>query len=237
MKTFRTNKGPFSERPHYTPAEIESICSDELRQAGYFPDQPEPVRIDRFLEKRFRIMIEYADLGKGVLGYTRFGSKGPSSVVISRALDEEGTVVGNRRIRTTLAHEVGHILLQGHLFSLEGQGSSLFPGESEITPMQVLCRTDATTSGPRPGYGYEGKWWEYQANRAIGSLLLPRSLVLMVLEPLLSEMGSLGAKSLDSTNRSRAEAVLAEAFNVNPIVGKLRLEEIWPAAQDKQMRL
>lgn len=55
MKTFRTTKGPFRERPYYTNQEVENTCTDELRAVGLYPTTPGPVRIDRFVEKRFGV--------------------------------------------------------------------------------------------------------------------------------------------------------------------------------------
>ncbi|MGH9785398.1 MAG: hypothetical protein ACRD88_14565 [Terriglobia bacterium] len=200
--------------------------------------RPEAIRIDRFVEKRFGITAEYQDLEEGVLGYTTFGPKGPIAVVISRSLDEEGTAAADRRVRTTLAHEAGHILLQGHLFSLPSGTGSLFPIGAGVTATQVLCRQE-TAKGRKSeaGYGYDGRWWEYQANRAIGALLLPRPLVLILVEPFLSAQGSLGIKGLDPKRRGEAEVSVAEAFDVNRMVARLRLEEIWPAGGDSQLRL
>jgi hypothetical protein len=83
MKTFRTSAGPFSERPYYTQREIEEICGTELSGAGCLPGVPEPIRIDRFIEKRFGITHEYDDLGAAILGYTRFGPEGPLSCCLS----------------------------------------------------------------------------------------------------------------------------------------------------------
>ena len=34
MKTFRSQSGPFAQRPHFEPVEIDRICTDELRKAG-----------------------------------------------------------------------------------------------------------------------------------------------------------------------------------------------------------
>ena len=67
MRTYRSNSGPFIERPYYTADEIERICSDALRKVSLYPDSPKPIRIDRFIEKRFSITTEYKDLGPGVL--------------------------------------------------------------------------------------------------------------------------------------------------------------------------
>lgn len=69
MRTFRSKSGPFSERPHFEPNEIDQICSDELRKQGLFPNSPEAIRIDRFVEKRFGVVPHYEDLPAGVLGF------------------------------------------------------------------------------------------------------------------------------------------------------------------------
>jgi hypothetical protein len=70
MKTFRSKSGPFAQRPHFEPSEIDRICDDELRKEGLFPNSPEAIRIDRFIEKRFGISPQYQDLPEGVLGFT-----------------------------------------------------------------------------------------------------------------------------------------------------------------------
>src|SRR6266480_5985779 len=189
MKTFRTQSGPFSERPHFEPREIDQICADELRKTGCLPDTPGPVRIDRFIEKRFGVVPQYAELLPGVLGYTKFGRSGVEAIVLSAALDAEEGKIPERRIRTTLAHEAGHGLLHAYLFVLEDQGLSLFDTDSRDKG-KILCRDVQDEGQRRPGY--DGCWWEFQANRAIGGLLMPRKLVEAALASYLVPSGSLG---------------------------------------------
>lgn len=55
MRTFRSKKGPFTEAPYFEKSEIEAICLDELMKVGLLPKQAEPIRIDRFIEKRFQV--------------------------------------------------------------------------------------------------------------------------------------------------------------------------------------
>src|SRR5258707_5098332 len=117
MRVFHS--GPSSKQPYFTPSQIDNMCCDELRGLGLLPGSPEPIRIDRFIEKRFRVSPQYEDLPAGVLGFTRFGKNGVKAVVISAALDAEGGKVAERRVRTTLAHEAGHGLLHAHLFALD----------------------------------------------------------------------------------------------------------------------
>ena len=117
MKTFKTKSGPFLERPFYSDSDIEKMCVAELSAVGLLPQTPGPVRIDRFIEKRF-VVPTYQDLGEGILGLTRFTSRGVAEIVVSKELDDEGSEIAERRIRTTLAHEGGHGLLHTHLFVL-----------------------------------------------------------------------------------------------------------------------
>ena len=231
MKTFMSTRGPFPERPYYLDTEIERTCAEELRGAGLHPGMPEPVRIDRFIEKRFGLTIAYDDLGPGILGYTRFGKSGVLGVVVSRTLDEDGTSVAERRVRSTLAHEAGHCLFHAHLFLLTGQ-CALFPEGATAQP-RVLCR-DERVDGSR---GYTGQWWEYQANRAIGALLLPQALVRTIVSEFTEPSGSMGLRVLPKGRRDSAIRRLSEAFDVNPAVARIRLDQLAPVEGHDQPTL
>jgi hypothetical protein len=234
MKSFRPKSGPFQERPYYETHEIERICEDALRQTDLLPSLPSPIRIDRFIEKHFDVTIAYENLDEGVLGFTEFGPKGVQSVVVARALDEEGTKPAERRIRTTLAHEGGHGLLHAHLFALGKQATPLFGDFTKSDAPKVLCRDIPNASAVHLP-GYNNRWWEYQANRAIGAFLLPRGLVQMAITSLLSPEGLLGLPTLPTSNIGRATKILADTFDVNSIVARIRLQEMYP--QDAQLRL
>ena len=189
MKHLRAKSGPFLERPHFKPSEIDQICTQELRESGLYPDSPQPIRIDRFIEKRFRVVPEYKELPAGVLGYTEFSKKGAVGIVVSGALDAEGGRVAERRIRTTLAHEAGHGLLHAYLFALNERPRGLFDEDSHRRD-QILCR-DVVGEGAKRRT-YDGRWWEFQANRAMGALLCPRDSLNEALKPYLVPTGSLG---------------------------------------------
>ena len=227
MKTFRPKSGPFLERPHFEPSEIDLICVGELRAQGLFPTSPGAVRVDRFVEKRFGVVPRYEDLPDGVLGFTKFGDKGVEAIVISAALDAEASKVAERRVRTTLAHEAGHGLLHAYLFALDVEGSRLFDDDS-CSSHRILCRD--VQEEERKSRAYDGRWWEFQANRAIGGLLCPCTLVEEVLKPYLVPNGSLGAMTLDETQRLGVTRILSDIFDVNPIVARIRINELYPVA-------
>ena len=227
MKEFRTKEGPFPVRLHYEIQEIDSICSDALRSKRLLPTEPEPIKIDLFLERYFGVVIDYKDIGDGIMGSTVFNSMGAvTGFMISPKIEEDGSEVGERRSRSTLAHEGGHGLLHSRLF-MKDQTGDLF-GESEKltkTPPNFLCRnSDIGAVGGIPKYN--GQWWEWQANRAIGGLLLPKSLVAKVAAKFVTQ-GKFGPV-LDDSQRTVLENEMAKTFDVNPIVARIRLAEMYP---------
>jgi hypothetical protein len=172
-------------------------------------------------------------LPDGVLGFTRFGKNGVEEIVIARSLDEGGTKVAERRLRSTLAHEGGHGLLHAHLFGLGVKPKSLFDDHDHAP--RILCRE--VVEGLRGQTGYNGHWWEYQANRAIGGLLIPRPLAEQALHKFCIEAGKLGQRVLDPAKRKAAIQELSTTFDVNPVVANIRLDEVFPAKNDGQLPL
>ena len=241
MKTFRSKSGPFLEQPYFTPDEIERICTDELQKEGLYPAKPEHIRIERFIEKRFKVSPRYEDIPAGVLGYTKFGPHGVEAVVISRSLEENKTPSSRRRVNTTLAHEAGHGLLHTVLFSLAAAEdvAPLFGGEFYSKAQRILCR-DEDISGREQQVvrrGYDGCWWEVQANKAMGALLLPRDLVIKCIDDMLVTRGSFNEKWLEQDRREKAVQRLVDIFDVNPVVGRFRLQAIFPDLDGRQLTL
>lgn len=231
MKTFRSSAGPFSERVYYTSKDIEQTCKSALQSVGLFPQTPEPIRIDRFIEKRFKVTPEYEDLGVGVLGMAKFGKNGLQGIIVSERLDD-GSTSSERRIRSTLAHEAGHGLLHGHLFALEAEG--LLFGTEERQRPNILCRDTPDNIDQNR---YNGQWWEYQANRAIGGLLLPKDLVIEALKNVIIPIGNLGGSWTLPENRQAILIELSDLFDVNPVVAEIRCSELFPKSGGQQLSL
>ena len=241
MKMLRAQSGPFVERPYYEDSDIESVVTDALVSVDLLPTTPEPIRVERFIEKRFGIVPSYEDVPDGILGYTSIGSNGPEAVVVSRSLSEEGSSVAERRMNSTLAHEAGHMLLHGYLFALERRPGtrSLFVDDLDEERQTILCRP-GTVGFPAESTGarlYDGRWWEFQANKVIGVLLLPRQLVNQALDALVVSQGSLGIRQLDDTRREEAVQSLVDAFDVNPVVARLRIGELFPTTPNGQLTM
>jgi len=236
MRESRTKEGPFPLRLFYEAKEIDDICLDALRQSKFLPSEPSPIKIDIFLEKYFGVIVDYDDLGDGVMGSTVFNSKGGiTGILIARWIEEDGTATADRRVRSTLAHEGGHGLLHSKLFIAEQTGD-LFASHNSApkTPRDFLCRNADISPIASAIPKYDGKWWEWQANRAIGGLLLPRPLVRKLVAQFTedTQFGPI----LKETVRAKAEHEVADTFEVNPVVARIRLQEIFPPQEKSTLR-
>src|ERR1700747_896021 len=171
MRKVATPSGPFPFQLYFEDlGEIDEICLEALKTQSLLPSRPAPIRIERFVEKQFKTALRYEDLGPENLGCTIFNSSGAvEAILVALSLEEQNTTPARRRVRSTVAHEAGHGLLHGSLFVGDN-----FPDRGK-NQRRILCRSEdilVETQG-----SYRGRWWEFQANQAIGSLLLPRSLM------------------------------------------------------------
>lgn len=223
MRTYATPDGPFPEAIFYEQHEIEQICSDALRKRDLLPSTPAPIRIERFIEKHFKVSPQYVELPAGVLGCTLFGPNGVEAVKVSRELDDNKHPSASRRLRSTLAHEAGHGLFHTHLFAIDSMDRGRRPSTDD-NRQRLLCRNAdvARTSEPaaRPR---NPRWWEVQANKAIGALLLPAGLMQIVLDQPAGAVTTTKVMGLEE--RTALVARLAETFDVNPQVADIRLGE------------
>jgi hypothetical protein len=233
MMRSSAQSGTCSKPPYFKPSQIYQMCADELRKENLLPSSPAAVRIDRFIEKRFSVSPQYEDLPPGVLGFTKFSKHGVDAIVVSAALDAQGGKVAQCRVRTTLAHEAGHGLLHAYLFALDDKPLHLFDEDSH-TEHQILCRD--VPNEEQKSRSYDGRWWEFQANRAMGGLLCPRALVHEAIKPFLVPSGMLGVEIMDQNRREEAVRALADIFDVNPVVARIRTNELYPA-ETGQLRL
>lgn len=228
MKVSRATGGQFQIRLSFSTDEIDEMCLEALSKGGFLPKTPEAIRIERFVEKYFQCNVGYEDLPQGTMGYSLFDAKGKVLEVRVSDKIEDGKQSSERRVRTTWAHEAGHCLLHPILF-METPGQPTFSQSegknSNISGRKILCRdTDVKPAGKR----YDGRWWEWQANRCIGGFLLPKKLVRETLANLLAESVVTRSPILPIAKRAEAEKLLADAFDVNPVVARIRLSEMYP---------
>jgi transcriptional regulator with XRE-family HTH domain len=200
--------------------DLKQYDNRELERQSLLPSYPAPIRIERFVEKEFKTALRYEDLGPDNLGCTIFNSSGAvEAILVSRSLEEQNTIPARRRVRSTVAHEAGHGLLHGSLF-IEGN----FPDLRE-NQRRIPCRSeDILVETQR---SYRGRWWEFQANQAIGSLLLPKSLMNAFLDQAGIKFDSSGNRILTPVQRESLAKKAATIFDVNPIVARIRLDSLF----------
>lgn len=220
MREARDRSGRMPYRLWYDEAEIDTIMEDELRRAK----NPRLARhgaidVDSFIESHLGVVPQFVKLPKGVQGATDFFPDGTVEMRISdelsqRAADNEPGA--EHMMRTTLAHESAHVLLHRILFLK--QSEDLFGGQASRTE---LCRDI------RPvGRGYTGEWWEWQANRGMGALLLPKSEMVSYVQNLR------GQKVSDTTGDVIA---VSDRYRVSRQVVRLRFEQLSMATDARQI--
>jgi hypothetical protein len=64
----------------------------------------------------------------------------------------------------------------------------------------------------------------------MGGLLCPVPLVQEAMKPFLVASGSLGAMILEDQRRDNAVRTVSDVFEVDPIVARIRIDELYPAA-------
>ena len=224
MKSYQTKEGPYPVRLVYEPQEIDQICEDALRKEKLLPKVPEAIKIDLFLERYFGIPVQYMELESGVMGCTIFNTKGAvTGFIISSLIEQDGAKSSERRARSTIAHEGGHGLLHSGLFMADTSTGKVF-GNGTRESQGFMCRH--SDIGVAKAKAYDGRWWEWQANRAIAGLLLPKKLVARCVTEFLQK-GTI-APTLRENCRGEAESLTSTTFDVNPAVARIRLEEMYP---------
>jgi len=232
VRKVQTPSGPFAFRLYFEDlGEIDKICLEALTSQSLLPSDPAPIRIERFVEKQFKAPLRYEDLGPEHLGCTIFNSSGAvEAILVSRLLEEQNTIPARRRVRSTIAHEAGHGLLHGSLF-IEGN-SALNDALGEKQRL-ILCRSEDILVDTQRSYA--GRWWEFQANQAIGSLLLPSLLMNALLNQSGIKHSSLGSSILTPAQREALVKKAAVIFDVNPIVVRIRLDSLFSQKKAEQM--
>jgi hypothetical protein len=227
MRKIATPSGPYPFQLYFEDlGEIDEICLEALKLQSLLPSSPVPIRIERFVEKQFKTALIYEDLGPGNLGCTVFNSLGMvEAIVVSRFLEEQNTIAARRRVRSTLAHEAGHGLLHGPLF-MDTDSPGFVNGADGKNRRLILCRSEDILVDTERSYA--GKWWEFQANQAMGSLLLPSPLMHAFLHQSGINPASLGSGILTPAQRESLAKKAAVIFDVNPVVVRIRLDSLFP---------
>jgi hypothetical protein len=203
----------------YEEAEIDSIMEDELRRAGNPRlNGGEAVDVDAFIENHLHVSPQFLSLPTGVQGATDFFPDGRVEMRVSGGLSERASLErgAEHLMRSTLAHEGAHVCLHRQLFLR--QTEALFGGRPS---RRELCRDVRFV-----GRGYSGEWWEWQANRGMAALLLPKSEIVRI------------ARTARANGDPPDEALVAEIsqrYLVSRQAAQLRLEQFSMTRDRKQV--
>lgn len=165
MKWTRDNSGRFRQRPHYLNDELEQICEDAI--CSFLRDRHGKARfpvstadLTVLVEKAVDDLDSGCDLEDGIDGLTDFFTRKKPKVKIASRLQQPHL---ENRLRTTLTHEYGHVILHGFLFVLDDDLNKLFDGKPKDT--RNTCHRDHI-------HGGSADWMEWQAGFACGALLM-----------------------------------------------------------------
>lgn len=208
----------FGERPHYEARELDALF--ERLVVGFlkkkhgeprFPFETEDLK--SFIEQDVDDLDQYADLsiyGPGVEGLTEFRRGLKPKVAVSSHLQSN-----ENRLRTTLAHEYGHVHLHGYLFEMKDRQVDALPANRKASA--IYCKRDTMVSASKVD------WLEWQASYASSALLMPASFVRKTVAPLHEQFGIFGAVTADSAHGKLLIDSIAGAFSVSKDAARVRL--------------
>jgi len=219
MKLIRDNMHGFQERPHYEPAELDimferAVTTFLMNKHGKaeFPITTDDLTV--LIEQDVSTLDQYADLtsyGNGVEGMTEFLRGGKKPIVrISETVHRY-----ENRLRTTLTHEYGHVVLHSYLFALAERQLKLGTNQK---PNAIYCYRDNMLGARKTD------WMEWQAGYASGAALIPKSYVIKVVAAIQERLGIYGAVPAESANGKALISAVVDGFRVSRDAAEVRLK-------------
>ena len=206
MRTTEDPRSPWGVRLWFEEDEFDEIMDGVRGNAGDVFSEGRGVDVEEVLMRVYEVSPDYLDLPPSVLGRTVFHADGLVDVHLSRDLSEraERSRIARRRLRSTMGHECGHVALHRCLQPAAARMSTDAPS--------ILCRALALNrEGERAV-----EWWEYQANRAMACLLMPRDLTGDVLSEVVHARGYKSLeKALEAEGGRKVLTELSGIFDVS----------------------
>ena len=170
MKWVPDKTGRFTQRPHYTPQELDAECEKIVsafvrKRHGHvgYPITTDDLTVLIEEKADFDSFADLSGEGADVEGLTEFRPGRRPLVKISASLGE--IPHKENRHRTTLTHEYGHVHFHQFMFDSMMQSLSLFPTPAK--PQVNRCHRHSIVNAPSTD------WIEWQAGYACGALLMP----------------------------------------------------------------
>lgn len=210
-------------RSWYALQEIECIMDaarESVPESAFVPLRG--ICVDALAAHACQAEIVAGQLPPNVLGAVAASGAGSFVITLEEQLARAArhSTVARRRLRATIAHECAHVLL--HRERLAGRA------DVGVASPATLCRTpsvepSAAAQLPRS----HGDPLEFQANRGMSALLLPRNLFESELDRVLLDNGMESfSVALCFQREKPVVQALANVFDVNPIMILLRLQAL-----------
>ncbi|HEY3411733.1 MAG TPA: ImmA/IrrE family metallo-endopeptidase [Armatimonadota bacterium] len=224
MKWCNDATGRFTQRPYYLEEELDHLCETIIVQhlERYCGEVVLPVptnALTTLIECDADDLDVYADLtaeGPDVEGMTEFIRGKLPRVKIASTLTTNSQ--REHRLRTTLAHEYGHVHFHAPLFERREPTSGLFL-DTETTNRQVCQRRTILRAK-------QSDWMEWQAGFCCGALLMPATGTRRAVVDYLDATGMPCPVYESSTEGAHLTARIAEMFNVSSEAAQIRLSRL-----------
>jgi len=221
VKMVRDNTGRFAQRPFYTAGELDRECEQIISafltaRHGNFRLPIETDELSILIEQHDASLdssVDLSDFGQDVEGMTAFYPDRSPEVSISDRLANDSR--RENRLRTTLAHEFGHVHFHRHLWDEKFTMGRLFDRRS--TENKVICKRDSILDAK------DTDWMEWQAGYVSGAILMPVGPLRRFVSDFCGKRGLHAAVSLTAeTGRQIMNDVMAR-FSVSEDAARVRL--------------
>ena len=217
----RDTTGRFPERPHYEPAELDRECERVLfsfleSKYGRVELPISTTDLEVLIEQHADSLDAYADLaehGEDVEGMTEFYSDRGPKVSISKKISNDQR--RKNRLRSTLAHEFGHVHFHRWLWDEKLRPGELFARNDPTN--KAICKRDTIIDAP----SYD--WMEWQAGYVSGAILVPSSRARRLVSDYCGERGLHGDVLMPSQHGRVLVDMIREAFEVSEEAARVGL--------------
>ena len=221
VKMVPDKTGRFAERPHYAPDDLDRECERivsaflrKKRGTVGFPILTDDLHV--LIEQEDAALDAYADLapfGDDVEGMTEFFPNQGPKVSISEKLANDGR--RENRLRTTLAHEFGHVHFHRHLWAEKFLSGRLF--ERKNVENKAICKRDTILNASQ----YD--WMEWQAGYVSGATLIPVSHLRRLVSEYCQPRGLHGMIYQGTEDGRTLIGAVVERFAVSEEAARIRL--------------
>ncbi|NCB49442.1 MAG: ImmA/IrrE family metallo-endopeptidase [Alphaproteobacteria bacterium] len=220
MPTYsKDNSGNFPIKPFYPPKEMDQITEEIV--INFLNKKYKKVELPISTDDLCSLIEEYVDdldlyasLDNNIEGTNVISNCGKNvKIKINKYLQQD---YFKNRLRTTLAHELGHTILHAPLFDRKYTQQSLFEIKKD---QEITCNIDDINSSNT------FNWAEYQANVFAVSILTPKTFLLKYINEFCAKKNTYSFQE-DSENAKELIRLTSDKFQVSKEAIKYRLKNL-----------